>query len=60
MDSPWTLCDYEDFVLEFLQKLNIKDPITMGHSHGYEALEDSVLIVFSNLDVSAYFSDASL
>ena len=34
MDSPWTLCDYEDFVLEFLQKLNIKDPITMGHSHG--------------------------
>ncbi len=34
MDSPWTLADYEDFVLELLEKLNIKDPIMMGHSHG--------------------------
>ena len=24
MDSPWTLADYEDFVLEFLNKLEIK------------------------------------
>lgn len=34
MAEPWTLTDYEDFVLEFLQKLGIENPITMGHSHG--------------------------
>ncbi len=34
MDSPWSLADYEDFVLEFLNKLEIKDPVMMGHSHG--------------------------
>lgn len=34
MDTPWTLSDYEDFVLEFLNKLNIKNPVMMGHSHG--------------------------
>ncbi len=34
MDTPWTLEDYEEFVLEFLNKLEIKDPVMMGHSHG--------------------------
>lgn len=34
MAEPWTLSDYEDFVLEFLEKLGIENPITMGHSHG--------------------------
>jgi len=34
MAEPWTLTDYEDFVLEFLEKLGIENPITMGHSHG--------------------------
>ncbi len=34
MDTPWTLADYEDFVLEFMDKLEIKDPVMMGHSHG--------------------------
>lgn len=34
MDRPWTLEDYEEFVLELLNKLEIKDPVMMGHSHG--------------------------
>lgn len=34
MDSPWTLQNYCDFVLEFLNKLGIENPIMMGHSHG--------------------------
>lgn len=34
MDKPWTLTDYCELVLEFLKKLDIKDPIMMGHSHG--------------------------
>lgn len=34
MAEPWTLSDYEDFVIEFLEKLGIENPITMGHSHG--------------------------
>lgn len=34
MDSPWTLQNYCDFVLEFLNKLGIENPIMIGHSHG--------------------------
>lgn len=34
MPEPWTLTDYEDFVLELLDKLGIENPIVMGHSHG--------------------------
>ncbi len=34
MDKPWTLQNYCDFVLEFLDKLGIENPIMMGHSHG--------------------------
>ena len=34
METPWTLTDYEDFVLEFIEKLGIENPIMMGHSHG--------------------------
>ena len=34
MKEPWCLEDYCDFCLEFMEKLNLKDPILMGHSHG--------------------------
>ncbi len=34
MEQAWTLEDYEDFVLEFLDKLGVENPIIMGHSHG--------------------------
>ena len=34
MTEPWTLEDYSNFVLKFLDALGIKDPIMMGHSHG--------------------------
>ncbi len=34
MKEPWCLEDYCDFCLEFMEKLNLKDPIIMGHSHG--------------------------
>ena len=34
MAEPWDLQDYCDFVCEFMQKVGLKDPIMMGHSHG--------------------------
>lgn len=34
MKEPWCLEDYCDFCLEFMEKLNLKDPILIGHSHG--------------------------
>lgn len=34
MPTPWTLDDYVDFVLEFMEKVNLKNPILVGHSHG--------------------------
>ncbi len=32
--EPWMLDNYCDFVLEFIKKLNIKDPVFVGHSFG--------------------------
>ena len=34
MKEPWCLEDYCDFVLEFLEKVNLENPIMIGHSHG--------------------------
>ncbi|MBO5200066.1 MAG: alpha/beta hydrolase [Clostridia bacterium] len=34
MDRPWTLEDYCDFVLEFMNSVGLENPIMMGHSHG--------------------------
>ena len=34
MPEPWRLEDYCEFCLEFMEKLNLKDPILIGHSHG--------------------------
>ena len=34
METPWNLDDYCDFVLKFMKKLNIENPIMFGHSHG--------------------------
>lgn len=34
MKSPWTLQDYCDFVLKFMDAVGLSDPIMMGHSHG--------------------------
>ena len=34
MSEPWTLQDYCDFVIKFLDALGVSDPIMMGHSHG--------------------------
>ncbi len=34
MDTPWDTDDYVDFVLEFLNALDIINPILIGHSHG--------------------------
>ncbi len=34
MKSPWTLQDYCDFVLKFMNAVGLQDPIMMGHSHG--------------------------
>lgn len=34
MKTPWTLDDYCNFVLEFTEKVGLKDPIIIGHSHG--------------------------
>ncbi|MDP4145931.1 MAG: alpha/beta hydrolase [Bacillota bacterium] len=32
--EPWSIYDYADFVSKFLDKLNIEDPILIGHSFG--------------------------
>ena len=34
MKTPWTLDDYCNFVLKFMEKVNLHDPIMIGHSHG--------------------------
>lgn len=34
MDEPWTLQDYCDFVLKFMNAVGLENPIIMGHSHG--------------------------
>lgn len=34
MDKPWTLDDYSNFVLKFMDAVGLKNPIMMGHSHG--------------------------
>ncbi len=34
MKNPWTLQDYCDFVLKFMDAVGLQDPIMMGHSHG--------------------------
>jgi len=34
MSEPWKLEDYCDFCLEFMEKLNLENPIVIGHSHG--------------------------
>ncbi len=34
MKSPWTLDDYCDFVLKFINAIELDNPILIGHSHG--------------------------
>ncbi len=34
MASPWTLDDYCDLVVKFIEKIGLCNPIIMGHSHG--------------------------
>lgn len=34
MESPWDLDDYCSLVLKFIEALDIKNPILIGHSHG--------------------------
>lgn len=34
MEKPWRLEDYCDFVLKFMEAVNLKNPIMLGHSHG--------------------------
>ena len=34
MPTPWNLDDYCDFVLEFMSKMELVNPIIIGHSHG--------------------------
>jgi len=34
MKAPWTLEDYCDFCLEFMEKTRLENPIIIGHSHG--------------------------
>jgi pimeloyl-ACP methyl ester carboxylesterase len=34
MENPWNLDDYCNLVLKFMDKLEIKNPIMFGHSHG--------------------------
>ncbi len=34
MPEPWDVDDYCDFVLEFIDKMGIDNPILIGHSHG--------------------------
>ena len=34
MGEPWNLQDYCELVLEFIKKLQIDNPILIGHSHG--------------------------
>lgn len=34
MKEPWALKDYGEFVLKLIEKLGLKNPIIVGHSHG--------------------------
>lgn len=34
MEKPWDLDDYCDLAVAFTEKLGIKDPVLIGHSHG--------------------------
>lgn len=34
MANPWTVDDYADFVLKFINAVGISNPIMFGHSHG--------------------------
>ncbi len=34
MKTPWNLDNYCDFVFEFIEKMQLENPIIMGHSHG--------------------------
>lgn len=34
MAEPWDIKDYADFVLEFIQKAGLNNPVIVGHSHG--------------------------
>lgn len=34
MPKPWTLEDYCDFVLKFINAVKLENPILIGHSHG--------------------------
>ncbi len=34
MSEPWDIKSYSDFVLEFMNAVDLKDPIMLGHSHG--------------------------
>ncbi len=34
MKEPWSLEDYCDFCLEFMEKTRLSNPILIGHSHG--------------------------
>ncbi|MEP0366157.1 MAG: alpha/beta hydrolase [Cyclobacteriaceae bacterium] len=32
--TPWTVYDYQEFLVTFLETLSIKSPLLVGHSHG--------------------------
>ncbi len=34
MKTPWTIDDYCNFVLEFIEKVGLDNPTLIGHSHG--------------------------
>lgn len=34
MEKPWNLEDYCNFVLKFMEVVNLENPILIGHSHG--------------------------
>lgn len=34
MEEPWDIDAYADFVLEFIEKTKLENPILIGHSHG--------------------------
>lgn len=34
MKRPWDINDYADFVMEFIDKTGLNNPILIGHSHG--------------------------
>ena len=34
MKTPWTLEDYSSFVLKFMETLDLRDPVLIGHSNG--------------------------